>query len=254
MRARVLADDRADDARRGRDLQRGEQVRQATPAGAASSRSRPATRRTSASARGPAGRPTAGRGSSRSSPGRTSGRWRSTTTASTLWPMAKTIIGARAMIGMVWLATTYGTSARSSSRTWTKTRRQQRARGAPRARTRSPPRASVKSAAPNRYWPRLSRRRRCQGWPNARTMFQMWGSLRSVANGQRNGGSRGRVTRCRGTSSYRHGSPPRNLRPPRRRARRETGRQVTPTDGAAPAGGVRPGPNEPLAAVALATG
>src|SRR4029078_1151381 len=44
-----------------------------------------------------------------------------TTTEVTFAPKAKTINGARAMIGMVWLATTYGTSARSSSREWTNT-------------------------------------------------------------------------------------------------------------------------------------
>ena len=42
------------------------------------------------------------------------------TTEMTFAPNANTIIGARATIGMVWLAMTYGTSARSSSREWTK--------------------------------------------------------------------------------------------------------------------------------------
>ena len=42
------------------------------------------------------------------------------TTDVTLGPKAYTIIGARATIGIVWLATTYGTNARSSSREWTK--------------------------------------------------------------------------------------------------------------------------------------
>src|SRR3990172_4495075 len=41
------------------------------------------------------------------------------TTLMTLWPKANTIIGARAMIGMVWLAMTYGTKARSKRREWT---------------------------------------------------------------------------------------------------------------------------------------
>src|SRR3990170_2499787 len=41
------------------------------------------------------------------------------TTLITLCPKAKTIIGASAMIGMVWLAITYGTNARSSRREWT---------------------------------------------------------------------------------------------------------------------------------------
>jgi hypothetical protein len=43
------------------------------------------------------------------------------TTDARFWPNANTIIGARATIGIVWLATTYGTKARSSSREWTKT-------------------------------------------------------------------------------------------------------------------------------------
>ena len=42
------------------------------------------------------------------------------TTAPTFGPTAYTIMGARATIGIVWLATTYGTNARSSSREWTK--------------------------------------------------------------------------------------------------------------------------------------
>ena len=41
------------------------------------------------------------------------------TTEVTFAPKAKTIIGARAMIGTVWLAMTYGTKARSSKREWT---------------------------------------------------------------------------------------------------------------------------------------
>ncbi len=43
------------------------------------------------------------------------------TTEVTFWPTANTIIGASATMGMVWLATTYGTNARSASREWTKT-------------------------------------------------------------------------------------------------------------------------------------
>ena len=42
------------------------------------------------------------------------------TTLATLGPKAYTIIGASATIGIVWLATTYGTNARSASRKWTK--------------------------------------------------------------------------------------------------------------------------------------
>ena len=42
-----------------------------------------------------------------------------TTTDSTPWPSANTMSGARAMIGIVWLAMTYGTKARSASREWT---------------------------------------------------------------------------------------------------------------------------------------
>ena len=43
------------------------------------------------------------------------------TTLVTSCPNANTIIGASATMGIVWLAMTYGTSARSSSGTWTKT-------------------------------------------------------------------------------------------------------------------------------------
>ncbi len=43
------------------------------------------------------------------------------TTLSTSGPKAKTIIGASATIGIVWLAITYGTRARSSSFEWTNT-------------------------------------------------------------------------------------------------------------------------------------
>ena len=43
------------------------------------------------------------------------------TTETTFAPNANTIIGARAMIGTVWLAMTYGTRARSSSLEWTNT-------------------------------------------------------------------------------------------------------------------------------------
>ena len=74
--ARALADDRPDDARGRRDLERREQVRQRRRAAQLPEDVAGATRRTSASARAPAGRASAGRGSSRSSPGRTSGRSR----------------------------------------------------------------------------------------------------------------------------------------------------------------------------------
>lgn len=42
------------------------------------------------------------------------------TTLVTLGPKANTIIGASATIGIVWLAITYGTKARSARREWTK--------------------------------------------------------------------------------------------------------------------------------------
>ena len=54
-----------------------------------------------------------------------------TTTEVTFGPKAKTIIGARATIGIVWLATTYGTNARSASREWTKTVARTRPSSAP---------------------------------------------------------------------------------------------------------------------------
>ena len=116
-----LPDDRADDRRRRRDPEPGEQVRTRRPAAAACAGSRRATRHTTASARGRADRTRAGRAARRSSPGRTSGT--STTIAtpnqSALSPM--TMSGAMAMIGIVWLATMSGTSARSRTRTWTST-------------------------------------------------------------------------------------------------------------------------------------
>ena len=43
-----------------------------------------------------------------------------TTLVTMLSRPGNTIIGASATIGIVWLATTYGTNARSSSREWTK--------------------------------------------------------------------------------------------------------------------------------------
>src|SRR6188472_3294692 len=54
-----------------------------------------------------------------------------TTTEMTVGPNANTIIGARATIGIVWLATTYGTNARSIRREWTKTVARTRPRTAP---------------------------------------------------------------------------------------------------------------------------
>ena len=53
------------------------------------------------------------------------------TTDATFGPNAYTIIGARATIGIVWLATTYGTNARSISREWTKIVASTRPRSAP---------------------------------------------------------------------------------------------------------------------------
>src|SRR6185503_8578558 len=54
-----------------------------------------------------------------------------TTTEVTFGPTAKTSIGARATIGIVWLATTYGTSARSASCQRTKTVAKSRPSSAP---------------------------------------------------------------------------------------------------------------------------
>ena len=55
-----------------------------------------------------------------------------TTTEITFGPKAKTIIGARATIGIVWLATTYGTNARSSQPRMDEERREQQTERAPR--------------------------------------------------------------------------------------------------------------------------
>jgi hypothetical protein len=55
-----------------------------------------------------------------------------TMTASVFWPTAKAMSGASAMIGIVWLAMTYGTNARSSSREWTNAVASTSPRNAPR--------------------------------------------------------------------------------------------------------------------------
>ena len=98
-------------------------------------------------------------------------------------PSANTIIGARAMIGMVWLAMTYGTNARSSSREWTKTVARHEAE------------SGAQHEPDARLAPRVERRAeqvlgealvsRCAGTAgrSASTMFQTWGRLRSFANG-----------------------------------------------------------------------
>ena len=77
-----------------------------------------------------------------------------TTTLVTSWPSANTIIGARATIGIVWLAMTYGTKARSSSPEWTKAAASAIPMTVPAA---NPIAASsqVYAAAPARNWARL---------------------------------------------------------------------------------------------------
>ena len=111
-----------------------------------------------------------------------------TTTESTPCPSANTISGARAMIGIVWLAMTYGTNARSASREWTNTV----ARPSP---SRLPEHEPDERLAPGvERGPdevleqRLRRRRAGTAGPSRTTMFQTWGRLRSFANAQRNGG------------------------------------------------------------------
>ncbi len=72
--------------------------------------------------------------------------------------------GARAMIGIVWLAMTYGTSARSARREWTNIV----ARPSPsRLPSTKPMNASrhVYSAAPMRYWSRVASAPRWNGCP-----------------------------------------------------------------------------------------
>src|SRR5712671_1399322 len=131
------------------------------------------------------------------------------TTEVTFAPNAKTIIGARAMIGTVWLAITYGTKARSSNLEWTNAVARTSPRSAPRA---NPINASrhVYSAASKRNWATFRSAPRCHGWPKARTMFQTWGRLRSFAKGRRSGGFQiaGEPGPAPGA---RHGTPPMNL-------------------------------------------
>ena len=134
-----------------------------------------------------------------------------TTTLVTFAPSAKTIIGARAMIGIVWLATTYGTNERSSQREWTNRVARPRPRSVPRANPRNASR-HVYSAASNRNWATLRSAPRCHGSRKTRPMFQMWGRFRSFAKAQRNGGSQ--ITSVLGRSpGGRHGVPPRNFEP-----------------------------------------
>ena len=100
--------------------------------------------------------------------------------------IATTMIGAMARIGTVWEATTYGTSARSARREWTNRM--------PRPRPRNPPRTKPVSDSRNvnRALPARMRKSggpsRWAGSKNAATMLQMWGSERSSAIRQANGG------------------------------------------------------------------
>ena len=94
--------------------------------------------------------------------------------------------GAMAMIGMVWLATMSGTSARSRTRTWTSTM----ASASPSIEPRAKPMAalrSVNSAA--RTAARAVVRRLRPGRRTRIAMSQMWGSFTSVANANVSGGS-----------------------------------------------------------------
>ena len=105
--ARVpLADDRADDARRRGDLERREQVRQ-RGGHPELPEDRPAR---GGAAAHQLERPRVGRGQAadlrRSSPGRRSGTRRRSRCPTRPLPNAKAISGARARIGIVWLATT----------------------------------------------------------------------------------------------------------------------------------------------------
>ena len=72
----------------------------------------------------------------------------------------------------------------------------------------------VYRAATNRYWMTDWSAPRWNGWPMTSTMFQTCGSVRSFANGQRNGGFHRIGAPDPGTApGARHGVPPRNLTP-----------------------------------------
>ena len=108
------------------------------------------------------------------------------------------------MIGIVWLAMTYGTKARSASRNG-RTPRKREAEHAPSTNPMTP-RATC-TAAKNRYWMSWSAPR-WNGWPMTSTMFHTCESVRSFANGHRNGFQQDRRAGPGTAPGARHGVPP----------------------------------------------
>ena len=178
MQRRQLADDRPDDGGRGRDPEAGEQVRPRRRQ-AQLAQDRAARRGVRAHqlerARVVRAQATQRR---RWSPGRRSGRWPRwrPPNQSALRPM--TMSGAMAMIGMVWLATMSGTSARSSSRDVDEQRWPAPGRGGAQGEAdgRVAQREHGRADQPFQgARPGASRRQ------NSTAMSQVWGSLTSVA-------------------------------------------------------------------------
>src|SRR5262249_40187732 len=102
-------------------------------------------------------------------------------------PKAKAMSGARARIGIVWLATTYGMNARSASFEWTKTAASPRPTSAP-ATNPGPAARPVKIAAPARTPASDCSWSRGTGAASAPAMLQTGGSDRSLAIDHENGG------------------------------------------------------------------
>ena len=184
-----------------------------------------------------------------------------TTTAKTLWPIAKTISGARAMIGIVWLAMTYGTRARSSSRTWTKIVASTSPSSAPSDEPDRPPRASVERRAEQELG-EVESAPRCHGSPSASDDVPDVGQLqvvgerpaeRRVPETGEPGGPPGRATgRRRGTSALPDDEDDDDDRDDDRQCRRT----ATAGDARAAGGATRRRPRRRAArsAVALVTG
>ncbi len=102
-------------------------------------------------------------------------------------PTHRTTIGARAMIGIVWLAITYGTRARSSSRECTNRMASPRPMAAPSTNPMAAPR-HVNSAASMRTAKRLNSLRRVAGSNSAPTISHTCGRFVSLSCVMRSGG------------------------------------------------------------------
>ena len=142
-------------------LSAGEQVRARSPAAGPCGRRPTWTRRTSASARPRADRASAGRASTAIVTGKKVRYVAMITTLVRPRPKLTTITGARATIGIVWLATTYGTNARSNSPKWTKIDARTMPISGAEPRTRAAPRPMCMPPARPGSWRGCSRR--CAG-------------------------------------------------------------------------------------------